>query len=150
MNDYKKKLSQKRATFNDTLHYQENLRNELDRLEQENDIVQDEGKFFELLGRALLGLDAEADTIIRTPEGIDITIINVGKFIRKLTYYDKNIITQDFLKEYTSFEIKPFPISKLWREIKHSIFGVYPEALKMSIKMSKEQTHYGPSDAAKV
>jgi len=151
MNDYKqKKVSQRRATFDDTLFYQEQLRKELDRLELENDIVENEGTFFQLLGLALLGLDSECSCYIRLPSGIDIEILNVGKFIRCLAYYNDNKINSTFLKEYTSFDFEDFNIGFLWHEIKHVIFGIYPLALKMSVKMSKEQTHYGPAEAAGV
>ena len=39
-------------------------------------------------------------------------------------------------------------IGFLWHEIKFVIYGIFPEALSMSIRISKEQTYYrGMSEA---
>jgi len=146
-----KKNIQRRATFLDTLKAQEELRKELDRLELENDIVTNRSEFFRLIGSALLGLESEKECNITLPDGTSIHIQNIGKFIRHLAYYPDNIVTHDFLKLYwTVFKEQHVNISDIWCEIKYIVFGIYPEALAMSVRISKEQTYFGPSVAAKV
>ena len=47
-------------------------------------------------------------------------------------------------------DITPVPISHIWHHIKFKIFGLYPEAIGMSVRISKEQTHLGTSEPAVV
>ena len=151
MRESKKKSSQKRATFLDTINAQEDLRRELDRLELENNIVTDRSLFFQLLGSAMLGLDYDKECDMTLPDGTNVHIDNVGKFIRHLAYCDSSIITHDFLKLYwTIFNEEQVDISFIWNELKFVIFGIYPEALAMSVRISKEQTYFGPAESSEV
>jgi len=135
-----KNESQIRATFRDTLTAQDELRMELDKLEFANTCVveTDRGKMFKLLGKALQGLDFEKRCEIRFQDKSSIHIDNFGEFIRHLVYYDKNIIGFDFLRRYGKVGQCSVPISYLWNEVKFKVFGIYPEALSMSIRISKE------------
>jgi len=152
MNDYKKKTAQKRATFNDTLSYQEDFRIELDRLEKENTTVDDQGNFFELFGRSLLGLEYEKTHLLILPDGTDLTITDISEFVRRLSYVKSNKVGYDFFKYYTDSynKNKSFDIKDIWYEIKFIIFGIYSPAITLSVKSSKEITKYEPAQAAKV
>ena len=132
--------TQIRATFKDTVKAQNNLRVELDRLENNNTVVSDDkrGDFFELLANALLGLDFEKKYMIQLPDKSCIKINNFGEFIRCLAYYDKDVISYDFLRRYGKIQHDAVKIGYIWHEVKFIVFGIYPEALAMSIRISKE------------
>jgi len=132
--------SQIRATFDDTIQAQDTLRKELDKLEFSNIPVPDtqRDEMFKLLAKALRGLDFEKKCKIRFQDKTSIIIDNVGEFIRYLIYYDKNIIDFDFLKRYGKVDRISIPISFLWREVKFVVFGIYPESIGLSMRISKE------------
>ena len=140
---------QLRATFTDTKNAQESLRNKLDILEEENSFVTDQKEFFDLLADALLGLGFEKQSHILLPDGTILKINNLGKFIRQVAYL--NNVDYDFLKKYGKItESNNICIKDIWKELKYEIFGIYPEALITSIKISKELTHLAPSDSGRV
>lgn len=142
---------QLRATFRDTKKHQESLRKEFDRLDLNNLYIHidERGKFFELLDDALLGFDYDKKTKLLLPDGNYLHIDNVGGFLRRLAYYDNNKVDYDFFKYY-NIQCKNIDIGSIWHEIKFFIFGIYPEAISMSVRISKEQTHLGPSEAGEV
>jgi len=140
MDEIQRLYKQTRATFLDTFKAQEKLRVELDRLEKQNISVESDKRkdFFEFLAKAMLGLDYDKKCILRLPDTSGIDIDNVGEFIRFLAYHEDSNIDFEFLKRYGKREKLNIPISWLWHEIKFVIFGIYPEALAMSIRISKE------------
>lgn len=144
--------TQVRATFNDTKQAQEKLRLQLDKYDENNIYVnsKDRGVFFELLADALLGLDYEKSCIIRLPDIDTLYIRNVGEFIRYLGYYNKDSIDDSFLKHYNINCKAMFPIGHLWHELKFVIFGIYPEALAVSIRISKEREKREKSEGASI
>ena len=130
-----------RATFEDTLNYQEELRDILDEKQKNNSPIKpDERKnFFKLLGRSLLGLDFEKSADILFPDNSILHIDKVGMFIRNLAYLDDETVDKSFLKRYDKHNSISVHISFLWEEIKYILFGIYPEAQRMAVTMSKER-----------
>lgn len=133
--------SQFRATFEDTKKRQEELRIKLDTLDSKNEYVtvDERGKFFLLIADSLLGLDYEKQCKLIFSDHTILRIPNVGEFIRFLAYYEKTNIGIDFLKRYGKIDNSPIKIGEIWHELKFIIFSIYPEALAMSIRISKEQ-----------
>lgn len=140
MDEKQKIYKQTRATFTDTVKAQEELRVEIDRLEENNTFVKkDERKnFFILLAKSMLGLDFEKKCEIRLPDITGIEIKNFGNFIRHLAYYEKDNIDYGFLKRYGKRLEINVPIRWIWHEVKFIIFGIYPEAIGVSVRISKE------------
>ena len=138
--------SQIRATFNDTKKAQEKLRELFDYLEQHNSIVKKQAEFFDLLADALLGMEYDKRCKLFLDNAGVIEINNLGKFIRHLGYSDSNMVGKKFFRDYNIVIRDNVPISFLWNKLKFEIFGVYPDALAMSVRISKEQTRYQGSD----
>jgi len=132
--------SQIRATFKDTKNAQEKLRVKIDELEANNSIIKDKEEFFCLLADALLGMEYDKQCKIYLEDGSVLGINNLGKFIRHLSYVMGNNVDSVFFKDYNKVIKNKVDISYLWHRLKFEIFGVYPEALAMSIRISKEQT----------
>ena len=132
--------SQIRATFIDTKKAQNTLREELDILEYNNTYISDDKiqYFFELFADAFLGLDFDKKCIIYLPDKTSIQIKNFGQFIRTIVYYKKNNVDYEFLRRFGKIENINFPISILWYEVKFIAFGIFPEALATSVRISKE------------
>lgn len=139
--------SQIRATFKDTKKAQEKLRETIDELEKNNSIVKNREEFFSLLADALIGMEFEKQCKIYLGESGVLKINNLGKFIRHLVYAEENMITKSFFRDYNIVVYDKVPISLLWNKLKFEIFGVYPDALAMSVRISKEQTSYETSTA---
>lgn len=135
--------TQWRATFEDTLANQEELREKLDSLEEENRPLasNEREKFFDLIGHGLLGNDAEKKVQIPLPYNTVLNIDDIGFFLRHLAYHKTDYIDNDFIKRYTKIQYngKNIPISHIWRETKFILFGLYPKAIAESIRMSKER-----------
>jgi len=138
--------SQIRATFNDTKKAQEELRQLLDYLEQHNSIVKNRQYYFKSLANSLLGMEYGKECKLYLEDGSVLNINNLGKFIRHLGYCNSNLIGKTFFRDYNIVVEQNVPISYLWHRIKFEIFGIYPDALAMSIRISKEQTRYSGSD----
>ena len=140
---------QLRATFNDTKNAQEKLREKLDTLEVTNSFVENQTEFFTLLADALLGLDFEKQVHLMLPDNTILKINNLGKFTRQLSYL--TTVDYGFLKKYGKISKNDdIQMRDIWQELKFEIFGIYPEALMVSIKISKELTHLAPSESGKV
>lgn len=135
--------TQWRATFEDTLANQEDLREKLDSLEEENKPLQSNERenYFDLIGHGLLGNDAEKKIQILLPDDTILEINDLGFFLRNIAYHKTNYIDNDFIKRYTNIQYKgeKIPISHMWRELKFILFGLYPKAIAESIRMSKER-----------
>jgi len=138
--------SQIRATFNDTKKAQVELKKILDYLEQHNSIVKDTDKFFNLLANALLGMEYSKECKIYLVDGSVLYIKNLGKFIRHLSYCKGNVVDENFFRDYSIILKQKIDIGYIWNKLKYEIFGVYPEALAMSIRISKEQTRFSGVD----
>ena len=132
--------AQIRATFKDTKNAQEKLRFKLDTLEEENIHVEDKGEFFNLLADALLGMEYNKECKLILSDGSTLKIINLGKFIRDLAYINDNVLDGSFFQKYNIVIKTQIPINVLWNVIKFELFGVFPEALAVSVRISKEQT----------
>lgn len=131
--------SQIRATFNDTKNAQKKLREKIDNLEKNNSIVKNKEEFFSLLADALLGMEYDRQCKLVLDDGSILNIFNVGKFIRHLAYCECNMIGKTFFRDYNVVVNQDVAISFIWHRIKFELFGVYPAALAMSIRISKER-----------
>jgi len=131
--------SQVRATFNDTKNAQETLRTKLDTLERNNSIVKDKTGFFNLLADSLLGMEYGKECKLFLDDRSVLDVRNLGKFIRHLAYNESNMVDKTFFRNYNTVVRQDVPISLLWYVTKFEIFGVYPDALAMSIRISKER-----------
>ena len=148
--------SQIRATFNDTKKSQEKLRIYLDRLDANDLFVKPDERtqFFELLADSMLGFDSEKECKLLLPDGTYLHIKDVGGFIRYLAYYTDSKVDFNFLKRYGKIDKAHINIGLIWHELKFIVYSIYPEALAMSIRISKEQkktgggrgTYVGPKD----
>lgn len=147
---YTDKESQIRATFKDTKKAQKQFRKILDELIRNNEPVDDREVFFNLLADSTLGLGTK-EFILYLDNGRSLHIDNLEEFIRALVYYDKNVVDGMFffkiLGRYKDYSIN---INELWGHIRNRIGGIFAEALAMSIRISKEQTHLGASEPGKV
>jgi hypothetical protein len=141
-----------RATFETTKKAQEKLRVKLDYLEENNLCIPIDyrGDFFKLLADALLGFEGEKNCVLYLPDGTCLKIENVGEFIRYLAYNTNTDIEYDWLKRYGKIEKINVKIKEIWHELKFVIFSIYPEALNVSVRISKEQTHLGAAEAREV
>jgi len=144
------KGSQLRATFNDTKKAQESLRVCLDKLEEKNEYVKDRKTFFALLANSLLGLDFEKSCTIFLPNKSVMRVNRLGRFIRELAYVENDMDLMFLNDKYHKLSSEVFNISDVWHGLKFEVFGIFPEALAMSIRISKEQTRLGASEAAEV
>jgi len=146
------KEQQKRATFEDTKTKQRQFRHKLNILiNEKRPVTSDErDKMFDLYADANLGLGT-GETILWLSNGKTIRVPNFEKFVRDLFYWEQPIVTGEFfsfaLGTYHNYEVS---IDELWKQIRSKTDGVGAEALAQSIRMSKEQTHFGPSNAGKV
>jgi hypothetical protein len=131
--------SQIRATFKDTKKAQIKLKETLDYLEKHNSIVKDTDVFFDLLADALLGMEFGKECKIFLVDGSVLTVSNLGKFIRHLSYCEGNVVGQEFFRDYNIVIRHRINIGLLWKKLKFEIFGVYPEAIATSVRISKEQ-----------
>jgi len=139
--NYSDTQKQIRATFNDTKKAQEKLRSELDCLEKSNSYVTDRRGFFNLLADSLLGLDSEKSCRIFLKDNTVLRIDNMGKFVRELSYLKDS--DYSFLKKYGKVNCSnDIDIGHIWHELKFELFGVFPEALAMSVRISKERELY--------
>ena len=76
---------------------------------------------------------------------------NFEKFVRELFYWDENILTDDFFLQSIGKKMNmSIDISEVWKQIRNKTEGVGAEALAMSIRISSEQTRFGPSQAGDV
>ena len=151
----KTKEKQVRATFQDTLRYQLQLREIFDILDKENRPIHDEERenYFEKLARALLGHDFEKEHVLIIKKTDVLIIKNLGGLLRQLAYEDGEKIDRKTLEIHGKFEsIKNsyYDFSDIWHGLKFIIYGIFPEAILTSVKISKEQTHLGVSDSGKV
>jgi hypothetical protein len=132
--------TQWRATKEDTKNNQEQLRLLLEQLEKENRGIREEerGEFFSKIADGLLGLDFDREYILFLDDMTVLRIKNIGEFIRELAYQD-TYINDVFLKKYGKNPEEKLEIKKIWAALKFIIFGMYPGAVNLAIKLSKER-----------
>lgn len=135
--------TQWRATFEDTLANQEELRKKYDSLEKENRPLKTDEieNYFDLLGHGLLGIDEGKKVQITLPDQTFLNIDDLGFFLRHLAYHKTDYMDKNFFRRYTKIQYDGanVPISHIWYELKFIIFGLYPKAIAESIRMSKER-----------
>lgn len=146
------KKQQKRATYEDTLSQQEELRRKLDQLIKENRCIKDDQEreyLFHLFGDCFLGEDGakKIPFFILYPPGKRIQVDDFGQMIRLLCYEEKNMIPVTFFNEQGN---QILMIRDVWIAIRKIAFSLFPISQNKAVSMSKEQTHMGPSDAGKV
>jgi hypothetical protein len=146
------KREQKRATYEDTLNRQEELRKKLDQLIQENRCIKDDKereKMFHLFGDCFLGEDGNKKIpyFIQYPTGIIINVDDFGQTIRLLCYEKQNTIPITFFSYKGN---QTTTIQEVWKAIRNIAFSLFPIAQNKAVTISKEQTHMGPSEAGKV
>jgi len=146
------KESQIRATFKDTKKSQKEFRDILNNLIKHNkpiDVDKRE-KFLDVVADSNFGLGTK-ELVFYLNNGKCLKIDNFEEFIRGLVYYDKSVVGGEFffkiLGRYKDYNVD---IGELWEHIRIRCGGVWAEALAMSVRISKEQTHFGPSEAARV
>ena len=143
---------QKRATFEDVLQSQKKLRKKFNDLICENRCLNNGERemMFDLYARATLGLGTR-ESLFFFENGIVIKISNFEKFVRDVFYWDKNRLSPIFFLQSTGKSLQMnIQISEMWRQIRNKTEGVAAEALAMSIRISSEQTRFGPSQAGEV
>lgn len=129
-----------RATFEDTLNYQEEHRHKLDTFIKENRCLKEKERdgFFRLIGNAYLGEDKfkKFTHFLSSGKGV-VSCDDFGLFVRSICYFDKNKIPLSFIsKDSTTHEIN---ISEVWKAIRYFSFSIYPAAQDKAISMSKER-----------
>jgi len=141
-----------RATFDDTKSKQKKFRHKLDELIHENRALSDSERdlMFDLYADANLGLGT-SEAVLWLSNAKSIVVPNFEKFVRDLFYWDKPIVNGNFFQQtlgkYQNYEV---PIAELWKQIRSKTHGIGAEALSQSIRMSKEQTRFGPAKPAEV
>lgn len=132
--------TQWRATKEDTKNNQEQLRLLLEQLESENRGITNEERtdFFSRIADGLLGMDFDREYVIYLDDMTVLRVTNIGEFIRELAYQE-TIVTNIFLKKYGKNTEDKIEIKKIWGSLKFIIFGIYPGAINLAIKLSKER-----------
>jgi len=146
------KEAQIRATFKDTKKSQKVFRETLDLLIATDKPVSEKDRedFFNLLADSTLGLGTK-EMFFYLDNGKKLLVDNFEEFIRSLAYFDDSVVDGDFffrtLGKYRDYTLN---IGELWVHIRNRLGGIFAEALAMSIRISKEQTHLGASEPARV
>jgi len=136
------KKSQKRATFEDVCFAQDSLIEFVDVCIAENkplDIA-DRKKFRNNFRLATLGLGSEFTFIINGKKET-YNLGHVGHAAYWIAYRTDKIVTIGEEK----IEIKYF-----WLKLRDMLFTIFDHAIETAIKISKEQTRLGSSEAAEV
>lgn len=139
----KPKQQQKRATFQDVGQSQDLLRQKIDDLIKENRplTTQEREAFIHNFREATLGFGANHIFKI-AKQGKSYSIGSVGHAALWISYRETNPVV---MTDGISIEIK-----ELWKELRLSLFTVFDEAVHLSVKISQEQIHVGPSKAGTV
>jgi len=143
---------QLRATFEDTKAKQKRFRHKLDELIREKRPVSDEerDKVIDLYNDANFGLGC-IETVFWLSDGKIMRIPNFEKFVRDLIDYDKMVVDgRFFFFSLGTYKDRVIPIEEIWMQIKSKIHQVDAEALSQALRISKEQTHLGPSVSGRV
>jgi len=139
-----KEKQSKRATFLDVASSQDQLRSLIDKLIAENRPLHDtkeRNKYIRLFRESTFGIGTKKPFLIKG-QNKTYTLPNIQHAGYWLAYRDTDMI---------HFEGgEHIPIQKIWRQFRDGLFQIYPHALELSAKMSKEQTHTGPAKAYEV
>ena len=135
---------QKRATFNDV----GNAQDKLDRLIK--DIItnnkpldaSEQKQLKKTFRLATLGLCSEHQFFLKTSKGVH-DLGHAGHAFRWLIKQTKNPVVFHNPEEHIA-------LKEIWQQLWDVFNKVYDPALNVSIKISKEQTHFGPSEPAEV
>lgn len=136
MMSYEYSEQQYRATFEDTLAYQDRLEKKFNEWERENRCVTQEEreKLPKLIGRSFLG-EGSVVFILEYPNGNKCRISDYREFLAWMCYYDKNILPPKTLKN----QDEEIPISVIWRQLKFKAIGIFPTSQNRAIGISKER-----------
>lgn len=131
-----------RATFEDVKKKQRMFRHKLDILIKDNRPLTptERDQMFDLYADANFGLGT-LETVIWLSDAKTIRVPNFEKFVRDLFYWDNKIVNGTFFFKSLGPAYKKYTveIKELWEQIRSKINGIDPEALAMSVRISKEQ-----------
>jgi len=135
------KVQQWRATYQDTLIKQEELRKKLDILINESRCIETDKEregLFNLLGDSLLGEEKRLciEKFIKYPSNTWCRVEDFGEFVREFLYIDRTSIPITFFRNQYGNEF--IDISGVWKAIRRECFALFPRSLDKAIKMSKE------------
>jgi len=135
---------QKRATFEDVCAAQDILDDLIEKIIEENKPLNDidNKKFKKYFRVATLGLGSEFRFLLRGKKGVH-DLGNAGHAARWLLKQKKNPIMLTNPAE--KIELK-----ECWNQLWDVLDKLYDPALETSIKISKEQTHFGTSEPGMV
>jgi len=139
-----KEKQSKRATFIDVGHSQDQLRRLIDELISKNRPLHDtkeRNRFIQLFRESTFGIGTKKNFLIKG-KNKTYTLPNIQHAGYWLAYRDTNQVHFEG-GEYIQ-------IQQIWRQFRDGLFQIYPHALELSAKMSKEQTHTGPAKAYEV
>jgi len=134
-------ISQWRATFEDTKRKQLLFLHKLDELIQKNSPIpkKERDDFLNLLADSTFGLGTNEFSFWLN-DGRVLRGNNFESFVRSLFYHESNTVDGDFffktLGRYKDFTVN---IGELWMQVRNKCFDVFPEALAMSLRISKER-----------
>lgn len=136
------KQQQRRATFEDVSQAQDKLLKIVDRCIQEKRCLKksERKNFFRKYRWATLGVDSKMNINIQG-EKKSYNLGHVGHAAYWLAYQQQNVV---------SMGDEQIEIQVFWKKLRDKLFYIFPVALRMAVKMSKEQTRFGPAEAAKV
>jgi len=132
------KQQSKRATFEDVGLAQDKLREYIDNCIKNNSIleIEEREEFIKLLRNSTLGIGKDFRFVFKTKEGhFDLGSVEYAAY---WLAYQTN--------EKIMFKEKQFDIKDIWYQLRDNLFTVFPHAITMSVKISKEQTHLGASE----
>lgn len=140
-----------RASFQDTKKFQDKLREKLYKLSVENRCIKDSNEmneFFEMFSNSTLGLGTENSFIV-LPDHKIIKISNLWQFISLLFYYRKKNVDKEFFFNLTgkdnNYDVE---IGYIWNQVLIRLLGVFPFALAMAYRTSKEREKKEMSEGA--
>jgi len=136
------KQQQKRATFEDVCKAQEQIIAIIDECIEENKPLdlKDRKRFFNTYRLATLGLGSEFQFFIKGKLRT-YNLKHVGHAVYWIAYRESNKVKMG--DEYIE-------ISEFWLKLRDMLFIIFDPAIETAIKISKEQTYLGISEAAEV
>lgn len=136
------KQKQKRATFEDVSQSQDILLDFLDDCIKNNKPLSEKDRktFIKKMRYATLGLGTEYKFYYKGKKHT-YDLKHVEHAAYWLAYQTKSEVT---------IQHETIPIRLLWLELRDMLWLVFPHAIETSVKISKEQTEYTPSEPAVV
>jgi Fe-S cluster biosynthesis and repair protein YggX len=120
----------KRATFEDVSYSQNTLRKFIDNCIVENRPLneQERDNFLKLMQNATLGIGTKYKFYLNGQKG-KYCFGHIEKAAYEIAYTEKNTII---------INNEVFEIADLWKSLRKYLFDIFPYAIEMSIKISKE------------